>query len=239
MTHEHMATDWLDSAQEKACSGQLDDAIAQELFDHTWKISAIQISRILRLRSGDRVLDAGAGWGRLIHALKYHDRSLCIDGYELTPERAERARRLLQESGLAEGVHIVEADLISAAIPQARYDAFYSSRVLHYIDDKPTVLAKLHASLKPGGRGLIILPNRNCPYRWLTYHHGPLFPISQVGRLMKATGFRNITYGGFGFIPPFRRFSADSFAGRLDLALARTPLCHFAGLAYVVGESAP
>ena len=133
------------------------------------------------------------------------------------------------------GVTIARADLTTAAFSPATYDAFYSTRVLHYIEDKKAVLRGLHAALKPGGRGMIVLPNRRCPYRRLTYRHAPLFPIESIGEIMADVGFQDLSYGGFGFFSAKRRLPHDSFACRLDRALSNSLLGHFAGLAYVVG----
>ena len=45
-----------------------------------------------------------AAGGRVIHALKSHKPALQIDGFELTEEFVDRARRLLRETGLYQGV---------------------------------------------------------------------------------------------------------------------------------------
>jgi ubiquinone/menaquinone biosynthesis C-methylase UbiE len=161
--------------------------------------------------------------------------SLQVRGYELTPEFVERSQRLLKQTRLDDGVTIEHADLTRVALPKESADAFYSSRVLHYIDDKPAVIRNLYGCLKPGGRGMIIIPNRACPYRWFTYRHATLYPISRIGQLMRQQGFLNLRYGGFGFLPSRPRLSSSSVACRVDLALSRTPLNAIAGLTYVSG----
>ena len=202
---------WPQKATERSASGQLEAMVSSELFDHTWKASAQNIISALRLNGSERLLDAGCGWGRVIHALKSHKPALQIDGFELTEEFVDRARRLLRETGLYQGVRIARADLTTAAFSPATYDAFYSTRVLHYIEDKKAVLRALHAALKPGGRGMIVLPNRRCPYRRLTYRHAPLFPIESIGEIMADVGFQDLSYGGFGFFPAKRRLPHESF----------------------------
>jgi SAM-dependent methyltransferase len=229
------ATIWHKWADERARSGRLEQMISEELFDHTWKTSSVQIIEILNLKPGETVADAGSGWGRLIHALKFAMPSLRIHGYELTEEFADRSRELLKFTALDDGVAIECADLTHGSLPRNYFDAFYSSRVLHYIDDKRAALKALYESLKPGGRGVIIVPNRHCPYRWFTYRHAPLYPASEIGRIMRELGFRNIKYGGFGFFPSRPRLAHTSIACRIDHSLSRTPLNRFAGLAYVYG----
>jgi SAM-dependent methyltransferase len=228
-------TIWHQWAVERARSGCLEQMIDEELFDHTWQTSATQIIDVLALKSGEVVVDAGSGWGRLIHGLKTKIPSLQIRGYELTPEFVERSRRLLKQTRLDDGVTIERADLTRVALPKESADAFYSSRVLHYIDDKPAVIRNLYECLKPGGRGMIIIPNRSCPYRWFTYRHAVLYPISRIGELMREHGFQNLRYGGFGFLPSRPRLSYTSVACHIDQVLSRTPLNALAGLAYVSG----
>jgi ubiquinone/menaquinone biosynthesis C-methylase UbiE len=236
MTASSSKDQWPTWARERSSSGSLDEMISQELFDHTWAASAYQIQQALNLRPGDYLLEAGSGWGRLIHALKYHEPSFKIDGYELTREFADRSRALLKQYGLEHGTNIVQGDLLRVDLGTERYDAFYSSRVIHYIEDKEAVLQKLYRSLKTGGRGLIIIPNSRCPYRWVSYRHAPLYPVRSLGKMMQQVGFQDVQYGGFGFLPARPRIPHTSFACVVDRLLAKTPLANFGGLAYVSGR---
>lgn len=234
---EIQAEKWVCKTEKRAQDGGLDLKIATHLFDHTWKVSANQIGEKLNLRSGMRIMEAGCGWGRLVHAVKYFHPDIEIDGYELVAELAATARRLLDRENLSASTNIIEGDLLEIEIPKNYYDALYSSRVIHYIQDKQTVVTKLYDCLKPGGKALIILPNSLCPYRWLTYERGLLYPIRGVGRIMREVGFKNLQYGGFGFIPrQIKRFNHQSVICSIDRGLAHTPLGHFAGLAYVAAN---
>jgi ubiquinone/menaquinone biosynthesis C-methylase UbiE len=233
---EPHAEKWLIKARTRAEQGMLDRAVSEELFDHTWMASIYQLQKNLRIADGQKLLDAGCGWGRLIFGIKYFHRSVTIDGYELTAEFANKAREILEHAGLHEGVRIIEGDLLGVTIPEGHYDSFYSSRVLHYIDRKEVVLEKLYACLKQHGIGMVILPNRWCPYRWLTYRHAPLYPITCVGQMMECIGFKNVYYGGYGFIPALKRFAYDSMVAGIERYLSATRFRKFGGLAYVVGQ---
>ena len=227
---------WGTKADERAREGVLDEMVSAELFDHTWIAAIRQLERHLEFADGQHVLDAGCGWGRLMYGVKYFHPGVSIDGYELTSEFAEKARALMQRDNLAEGVNIVQADLLEVDLPRERYDSFYCSRVLHYIDRKEPVVGKLYDALKAGGRGMIIIPNRNSPRQRLRYKHAPLYPIRDVGALMENAGFRNIRYGGYRILPASRRFAHDSIAGKIEVAVASSPLGRFGGLAYAVGD---
>jgi ubiquinone/menaquinone biosynthesis C-methylase UbiE len=234
---EQRSKQWLVKAKTRAKEGTLNRMVEQELFDHTWIASIMQLENNLKITAGQKVLDAGCGWGRLVFGLKYFHRSLEIDGYELTPEFVQKAEEVLNSANLQDNVRIMHGDLLEIDLPKNHYDSFYSSRVLHYIEDKKTVIQKLYGSLKSGGRGLIILPNKSCPYRWFTYKHAPLFPITTVGKLMEDVGFTKVYYGGYGFLPAGKlRFSYDSSITAVERYLASTRLSKYGGLAYVVGE---
>lgn len=227
---------WHKKAKLRKETGILNRMISTELFDHTWIATIKQLEKNLRIRDGQKILEAGSGWGRLIYGLKFYHKGIIIDGYELTTEFVNKSGEILKEANLHNGVRIIQGDLLEVDIPENYYDSFYSARVLHYIQNKEYVIEKLYRSLKNEGKGMIILPNRLCPYRWLTYKHAPLYPINSIGRIMKQLGFKNIKYGGYGFVPGIIRFSYDSFVVNLEKFLSYTPLGKFAGLAFVVGK---
>ena len=229
---EESATQWLRKANLRNQDGTLDSMLKTELFDHTWIASIRQIEKHLRITDGMKILDAGCGWGRLIFGLKFFNPNI-----EITQEFVDKAIQLLTENNMFDNVSILEADLTTCNITDNYYDAFYSSRVLHYIEDKQLVLKKLYLSLKKGGRGLIIIPNRLNPYRIMTYKHAPLYPIRKLGRIMQSCGFINLKYGGFGFIPPLKRFSYKSRICSFEKILSSVPLLHyFGGLSYVTAQ---
>jgi SAM-dependent methyltransferase len=236
MTRETYAEHWRPSARARAQQGFLDEMVSDELFDHSWIAAIRQLEKHLDLGGRHTVLDAGCGWGRLLIGVKYFHPDVSLDGYELTAEFAAKARELLKRFALEDGVNVIQADLLEAELPRGHYDAVYSARVLHYIADKQVLIRKFHDALKPGGRALIAIPNKSSPYQRLAYKHAPLYPIRSVGAIMRDVGFSRLRYGGYRFLPAFKRFSHDSMAARLEIALSSTPIDRFGGLAYVVGE---
>jgi ubiquinone/menaquinone biosynthesis C-methylase UbiE len=236
MTQETYVKHWSTAAKTKAEQGILDQMVSDELFDHTWVASIHQLEKHLRFADGDTVLDAGCGWGRLLLGVKYFHPGTSVDGYELTPEFVGKARELVERHGLANGVQIVQADLLNTELPRDHYHSLYSSRVVHYIQEKELLIRKFYGALKEGGRAMIIIPNRSCPYQRLAYRHAPLYPIRGLGRMMASVGFRDIHYGGYRVLPSSRRFPHDSIGARIEIALSSTPIGRFGGLAYVVGE---
>jgi cyclopropane fatty-acyl-phospholipid synthase-like methyltransferase len=230
------AQQWHTKATTRAQQGELDEMVSNELFDHTWKSALHALDRQLHFKDGQTVLDAGCGWGRLLLGLKYFHPGVQADGIELTTEFTEKARALLERHGLSQGTNVTQGDLLEVDLGSDRYDSIYSSRVLHYIDDKELVIRKFHAALRPGGQAMVIIPNRDSPYQRRVYKHAPLFPIHSMGEIMCKAGFRDLRYGGYRMLPAGGKFAHDSTVAKLETALSSSPLGRFGGLAYVVGR---
>lgn len=228
---------WNERVDNMVNSGKIKDAIENELYTHTWRATTKIIINKLNIKNNDIVFDAGFGWGRILVGLKYYLPELRIDGVELTEKFVETARMLLKDLNMNSGVNLEQGDLINYELEENKYDSFYSIRVLHYILEKEYILAKLYKSLKKGGGGLIIIPNGYCPYRWFTYKHAPLYPILKVKQIMEKVGYRNVTTGCYGFIPPIVNINFESPICYIEDILNKLPIINYlGGLAYAVGE---
>ena len=97
------------------------------------------------LRTGETIVDFGAGIGTFALAVAGHDRTVhCIE-----PDRRQLARIL--ESGLPGSVDL-------EAVEDGSVDVLYSFNVLEHIDDDLAALRLCLRKLKPGGRLLIYVP---------------------------------------------------------------------------------
>lgn len=230
---------WDEKVDDLVNSGKINDMIRNDLFNYTWRISTkIAIDNLdLKNKKSGMVLDAGFGWGRIIVGLKYYLPELRVTGVELTEKFVKTAKILLRNLNMDAGVNLKQGNLINCELGEDKYDAFCSARVLHYIEEKEYVLLKLYKSLKNRGKGLIIIPNRYCPYRWFTYKHAPLYSILKVKQIMEKVGFKNVRIGGYGFIPPIVNFSFKSPVCHIEDILDRIPIMNYLGaLAYAIGE---
>lgn len=217
-------------------SGILDEMENSELYDLTWKTTTEFIIRELELTENKNVFDAGFGWGRIIHGIKCHLPEIKIEGIELTNELYERAFSLIEKQKFG-GVKLHCGDILNLKeFNSNSFDAIYATRVLHYIIDKKKALGNLYRVLKPSGKIIIIIPNRFCPYRWLTYKN-PLYTIIKIKNIMYEIGFKELKWGSIGFIPTFfKRFSYKSKIYFIEELFQKViGVNKIGGLAYVMG----
>ena len=109
------------------------------------------ICRKLDLRSGQRMLDVGCGWGSLVlHAAReYGVRAV---GVTLSREQAALARKRIAEEGLTDRVEIRVQDY--RRIPDGPYDAISSVGMAEHVGTATyrAYADTLYALLTPGGR---------------------------------------------------------------------------------------
>ncbi|MEX0679362.1 MAG: cyclopropane-fatty-acyl-phospholipid synthase family protein [Pirellulales bacterium] len=129
-------------------------------FDH--------VCRKLCLAPGERVVEAGCGWGALaLHMARNYDVS--VRAYNVSREQVAYARRRAHEEGLADRVEFVEDDWRHI---QGRYDAFVSVGMLEHVGkhNYRRLGEVIHRSISDKGRGLVHSIGRNKPApvdRWI------------------------------------------------------------------------
>ena len=107
----------------------------------------VRFLRRAGVQAGARVLDVGAGPGRLVAALR-------DAGYEATGiEPSRRSAALAHQAGLP----VQRCDLLEYA--DSRLDAAVMWHVLEHLDDPPTALVTVRGWLRPGGLLLVGVPN--------------------------------------------------------------------------------
>jgi SAM-dependent methyltransferase len=163
------------------------------------------------LRPGDRLLDFGAGSGRLCKIMR--DAGFEIDGVELSSQaRVEAKTRFGFEfrSTLAE-------------MPENYYDWVIAIEVLEHLPDPGHTLNELRARLKPGGALFLTTPNarglraRLEGLRWreaVNPFHLVLFTRPAAEMLLTRAGFERVRHISFSPIG-----SAYAWRGALHRAL--------------------
>lgn len=141
------------------------------------------VCRKLRLRPGERVVEAGCGWGAL--ALRMAERfGVVVRAFNLSHEQVAFAREAARRAGLAGRVEFIEDDYRAIA---GQYDAFVSVGMLEHVGQAHyrELGGVIDRCLTPGGRGLIHSIGRHRPIRlsrWITTR---IFPGAQMPTLQE------------------------------------------------------
>ena len=143
------------------------------------------ICRKLELRPGQRVIDAGCGWGALaLHMAEHY--GVNVIAYNNSKEQVAFARDRAAAMKLDGQVTFVEDDYRSI---DSRCDAFVSIGMLEHVGraNFKSLGALIKRSLKPDGMGLIhsigrSFPNRHDP--WILKH---IFPGGHVPSISEMT----------------------------------------------------
>lgn len=147
------------------------------------------VCRKLRLRAGERVIEAGCGWGSLaIHmASKYGAK---VTALNISREQLAYARQRAKAEGVADRVDFVEADYRDMEKFGGNYDAFVSVGMLEHVNrhDYASLGHGVVKCLNDGGRGLIHSIGRNRPARlnaWITTRIFPGAHAPSIGEMMR------------------------------------------------------
>jgi cyclopropane-fatty-acyl-phospholipid synthase len=132
------------------------------------------VCRKLRLAPGEKVLEAGCGWGSFALFMAKHY-GVTVRAFNISAEQMEYARRRAHDEGLADRVKFVEDDYRNVT---GRYDAFVSIGMLEHVGlpDYPTLGRVMNRSLLPNGRGLLHFIGRNRPALLNAWIRKRIFP---------------------------------------------------------------
>jgi cyclopropane-fatty-acyl-phospholipid synthase len=150
---------WLDEQMVYTCAYFESRALSLE---QAQRAKMDYVCRKLRLRPGDRVLEAGCGWGALARhmALQYGAR---VTACNVSSEQIRYARQWAEREGFADRVRYLEDDFRNV---NGRHDVFVSVGMLEHVgrDNYGELGRVIHERLDPGhGRGLLHFIGRNCP----------------------------------------------------------------------------
>jgi cyclopropane-fatty-acyl-phospholipid synthase len=153
------------------------------------------ICRKLRLRSGDRLLDIGCGWGSLVlHAA--HEHGARAVGVTLSEPQAELAREHIREAGLADRCEIRVADY--REVDDGPYDKVASVGMYEHVGRArlDEYVGRVQRLLRPGGLFLNHGIVRAKPRPWnkrsfiarYVFPDGELHPVGAVVDAMERCG---------------------------------------------------
>jgi cyclopropane-fatty-acyl-phospholipid synthase len=133
------------------------------------------VCRKLRLQPGERVVEAGCGWGALaLHMAKHYGAQ--VQAFNVSREQIAYARERAAAEGLSDRVEFIEDDYRSVS---GEFDAFVSVGMLEHVGlrDFDSLAGVLRNVLKRrGGRGLLHFIGRDVPRPLNAWIRKRIFP---------------------------------------------------------------
>lgn len=151
------------------------------------------VCRKLRLKPGDRVVDAGCGWGALaLHMARRYGAS--VKAFNISHEQIAFARDRVRREGLEDRVEFIEDDYRNMS---GEFDAFASIGMLEHVGiaNYGQLGELIQRVLTPTGRGLIHSIGRDYPMPINAWIDRRIFPGAQppsIGEMMglfETSGF--------------------------------------------------
>jgi len=181
---------WLDKRMLYTCayfptvSTPLEDAQLAKM-DH--------VCRKLQLQPGDKVVEAGCGWGALaLHMAKHY--GVTVKAFNISHEQIAFAREQTKREGLTQQVEFIEDDYRNIS---GRQDVFVSVGMLEHVgvDHYGELGRSIHRTIGDWGRGLVHFIGKNYPHPFSPWIRKRIFPgayapaLSEVTRLFEPWNF--------------------------------------------------
>lgn len=192
--HYDLSTDfyrlWLDPDLVYTCayfpspSATLDEAQTAKL-DY--------VCRKLQLQPGERVVEAGCGWGALaLHMARHY--GVSVRAFNISHEQIVEARRRAKEAGLSQRVEFVEDDYRNIS---GEHDVFVSVGMLEHVgrENYKELGRVIQRSLTETGRGFLHFIGRNRARAFSRWTRKRIFPgayapaLSQVMQMLEPWNF--------------------------------------------------
>ncbi|MFH1618395.1 MAG: class I SAM-dependent methyltransferase [bacterium] len=131
-------------------------------------VGPVYASRLNRLvkwtrPKGKKVLDAGCGFGLLMHMLRHSGAQYPVTGLNINQRQLDAARKSIEEPG-AQAFSWINADILNMPFASENFDIVYATDVLEHIKELPVALAEISRVLKPGGILAASLPTEGGLY---------------------------------------------------------------------------
>jgi cyclopropane-fatty-acyl-phospholipid synthase len=142
------------------------------------------VCRKLDLQPGERVVEAGCGWGSLaLHMARRY--GVTVKAFNISHEQIQYARSRAAEEGLAEKVEFVEDDWRNIT---GTFDVFVSVGMLEHvgIGDYARLSEVIHRSIGDSGRGLLHFIGRSYKGAFSRWIRKRIFPGAYATTLAEA-----------------------------------------------------
>ena len=158
----------------------------------------------LRLRPGERLLDAGCGEGR--HAFGALERGAAVVGLDLDPDALRVGAGALRARGRELGrlAAMLRGDTFHLPFPDAAFDKVICSEVMEHVHDYRAAAAELARVTAPGGMVAVTIPTATSEHLYLRlgddYFESPgghirVFRPRDLAHGLAAAGLRTVGVG--------------------------------------------
>jgi cyclopropane-fatty-acyl-phospholipid synthase len=194
---------FLDNSLTYSCGYQIqDDDTLEEMQTQKYEL----ICKKLSLKSGDRIIDIGCGWGSmLIYAAEKY--GISGTGITLSKEQANLAIERINRRGLSKYIEIVLSDYREI---EGQYDKLISIGMFEHVGQQnfSTFMLKASSLLKPEGVGL-------------------LHTIGTVGRKGRDPWIEKYIFPG-GYLPKLHQLTEEMYKANLLIAHCENLKPHYA-----------
>ncbi len=175
---------WLDQEMQYTCGYFSDPELTLE---QAQQAKMDHVCRKLQLKPGDRVIEAGCGWGGLSRHMALHY-DVSVTAYNISREQLHYARQRAKSEGYDQQVTYIENDYRNI---QGQCDAFVSIGMLEHVGpaNYPVLGDVMYQVLTEEGRGLIHTIGRNRPRSMSAWVDRRIFPGAYpptLGEMMKV-----------------------------------------------------
>lgn len=209
-----------------------------ELFNFTWIATVNTFIEQGRLSNEKKVLDIGFGWGRTIVGLKKYLPDISITGVEISENAIKNARIIFHEYlGNYSNINLELGNAEELRYADNSFDAVLSTRVFQYLTNPQKGVAHMYRILAPGGKAVLLVPNKANPYQFFFYHTQLVSSLT-LKRWFKKASFKSIATGSIIFFPAkLYRFTSDSPWVKVERVFTKIPFINqLGGIAWVSGE---
>ena len=179
------------------------------------------------LPRGGRVLDVGAGGGKLTLYVAEQRPDLTVTGHDLSPQQVARGRRAAAKLG--DRVSFVEGSALALPFAEAAFDGVLCCGSIKHWPDRSRGVAECVRVLAPGGRLLLTEADRSC-----THEDASAFvaewPVPAPLEPVFLALFRTWVCGQSIDLDDARRFAAEVGLARAEVGrVPRAPLVMLSG----------
>ena len=162
---------WLDEKMQYTCAYFPEQAMALE---QAQKAKMEHVCRKLQLKPGDRVAEAGCGWGSLARHMAQHY-GVKVRAYNISQEQVALAREQAERENLSDSVEYVLDDYRNL---DGKFDAFVSVGMLEHVgtNNYRELGGVINRCLTDTGRALIHTIGRNQPRLMNAWIEKRIFP---------------------------------------------------------------